>query len=247
MKKSIIVMSSNREMEAATKKTLQALTDGGASMSYVYCTPNSALVAQGLTQEVLDTDGKVIAYVNPAPPSGAISRLDRCSLDLVNSGGVTGNYAVQNGCIQREGYVTNAQAPYWDELNTASHTPVKMCAIEAQANDVNPWTGASCETRLTSDRTCGCGVAARRCDCHAIGHAELARERLDFGQVGFAPGLTRTQHQQPGRRLRAQLRQRAQRIVVALEARAARCEQQQRPAGELRELGVEARTPFGRR
>jgi hypothetical protein len=30
MKKSIIVMSSNREMEAATKKTLQALTDGGA-------------------------------------------------------------------------------------------------------------------------------------------------------------------------------------------------------------------------
>ena len=141
-----------------------ALTDGGASMSYVYCTPNSALVAQGLTQEVLDTDGKVIAYVNPAPPSGAISRLDRCSLDLVNSGGVTGNYAVQNGCIQREGYVTNAQAPYWDELNTASHTPVKMCAIEAQANDVNPWTGASCETRLTSDRTCGCGVAARRCE-----------------------------------------------------------------------------------
>jgi hypothetical protein len=30
MKNSIIVMSSNREMEAATKKTLQALTDGGA-------------------------------------------------------------------------------------------------------------------------------------------------------------------------------------------------------------------------
>ena len=38
-----------------------ALTDGGASMSYVYCTPNSALVAQGLTQEVLDTVRRLLS------------------------------------------------------------------------------------------------------------------------------------------------------------------------------------------
>ncbi len=141
-----------------------ALSDGGFSMSYVYCTPNSALVTQGLTQEVLDGDGKLVAWVNPAPPSGGVARLDKCGLDLVNVGGVTGNYAIQNGCIQREGYVNNAKAPYWDEINTASNTPVKMGAIEAQTNDFNPWTGQSCETRLTGDRTCGCGVASRRCE-----------------------------------------------------------------------------------
>ena len=46
-----------------------ALTDGGFSMSYVYCTPNSALVAQGLTQEVLDTNGRVTAYRRSSAPS----------------------------------------------------------------------------------------------------------------------------------------------------------------------------------
>lgn len=139
------------------------LADGG--MRYYLCRPNGTLVNQGLTEEVLDDDGRIVAYRNPAPPSGATSRLDRCTLNLVETNGVRGRYAFQNGCVQREGVVMT-QAPHWDLANTASNTQVAMCAIEAQANVVNPWTMEACDSRFASDRTCGCGVASRRCEAN---------------------------------------------------------------------------------
>ncbi len=134
-----------------------------AGFRYFFAEPNAALKNQGLTTEVLDGDDRVIAYMNPAPTSGQTARLDRCTLNLVNNGGVTGDYRVQPGCIQREGWVM-APPPYWDPVNFTAGTPVKMCAIEAQARDTNPWTMQQCNTRFNGDRSCGCGVNATRCE-----------------------------------------------------------------------------------
>lgn len=126
-----------------------------------YCLPNPANpVTAALTQEELDGNGRVVAFVNPSPPSGQLARLERCTLDLRFNGGVRGRYQTQPGCIQKEGVVTT-QAPFWD--NTAP--TVTMCAIEAQARDINPWTMESCESaRFLGDRSCGCGVNSRRCE-----------------------------------------------------------------------------------
>ena len=117
-------------------------------------------VTAAMTEEVLDGAGRIIAFRNPSAPPGQLARLDRCTLDLQLTGGVRGRYAPQKGCVQKEGVVTVA-APYWE----TSAPTVTMCAIEAQTRDVNPWTMESCEsTRFLSDRACGCGVGARRCE-----------------------------------------------------------------------------------
>lgn len=118
-------------------------------------------VTAALTEELLDGDGRVIAFRNPAQPAGQLNRLDRCTLNLVLTGGVRGRYATQTGCVQKEGVVTTAAAPYWD----GAATTVAMCAIEEQARAANPWTMETCETsRFTGDRSCGCGVKSRRCE-----------------------------------------------------------------------------------
>ncbi len=117
-------------------------------------------VTAALTEEVLDGDSRVIAFRNPTAPSGQLSRLDRCGLDLILTGGVRGRYATQTGCVQKEGVVSVAP-PFWE----AAPGNVTMCAIEAQTSAVNPWTMESCESgRFTGDRSCGCGVGARRCE-----------------------------------------------------------------------------------
>ncbi|HEY0883552.1 MAG TPA: DUF1585 domain-containing protein, partial [Archangium sp.] len=119
-------------------------------------------ITAALTEEVLDGDGKVIAFRNPANPSGQLARLDRCTLDLSLTGGVRGRYVTQTGCVQKEGVVT-VPAPYWD--TTPNAPAVTMCAIEAQVRAANPWTMETCESgRFTGDRSCGCGVGARRCE-----------------------------------------------------------------------------------
>ncbi len=128
-------------------------------------------ITAAMTEEVLDSANRVIAFRNPSPPSGQLARLDRCGLDLLLTGGVRGRYATQTGCVQKEGVVT-VPAPFWE---TTAPT-VTMCAIEAQARDVNPWTMEGCESRFMSDRSCGCGVAGRRCESGsgAIHNARIA-------------------------------------------------------------------------
>ncbi|MCE9672317.1 DUF1585 domain-containing protein [Myxococcus stipitatus] len=99
--------------------------------------------------------------------STGVTSLSRCLLDMGTSGGVKGTYTVPRGCILREGYV-NKPAPYW--APPGSPATVKVCAIEAQERDENPWTRATCEAgRFASDRTCGCGVGMRRCEVPSIG------------------------------------------------------------------------------
>ncbi|MFT3710764.1 MAG: DUF1585 domain-containing protein [Archangium sp.] len=144
-----------------------------ATLSPHLCLPQSTNpITAAMTEEVLDTDGRIVAYRNPMAPSGQLARLDRCSLDLPLTGGVRGRYGTQTGCVQKEGVVTVA-APFWE---TTAPT-VTMCAIEAQTRDVNPWTMESCETgRFLSDRSCGCGFGARRCESGsgAIHNARIA-------------------------------------------------------------------------
>ena len=129
-------------------------------------------ITAAMTEEVLDGSSRVIAFRNPAAPSGQLARLDRCTLDLTLTGGVRGRYATQTGCVQKEGVVT-VSAPFWE---TTAQT-VTMCAIEAQAREINPWTMESCETaRFLSDRACGCGIGGRRCESGsgAIHNARIA-------------------------------------------------------------------------
>jgi hypothetical protein len=132
-----------------------------ASLKPHYCLPDAAKPqTAALTVEELDGDGKVVAFVNPAPTNGSLARLGRCSLNMT-VGAVRGVFTPQAGCIQREG-VVQAPAPYFD---TSGATTVAMCAIEAQTRDANPYTMESCESaRFARDRSCGCGVNARRCD-----------------------------------------------------------------------------------
>jgi len=126
-----------------------------------YCLPDvSKPQTAALTVEELDSDGKVVAFVNPTPTAGQLTRLNRCTLNL-NTDPIKGRFSVQAGCIQREGVVLTTP-PYFDTSGSAT-TPV--CAIEAQTRDVNPYTMESCETRrFLTDRSCGCGVSSRRCD-----------------------------------------------------------------------------------
>lgn len=122
-----------------------------------YCLPSATNpVTAALTVEELDSQGRVVAFVNPN--GGTLPRLDKCGLDMPLNGGVRGRYTPQRGCIQKEGVVRDASV-FW-----ASGAQV-MCAVQAQTRDVNPWTMESCETsRFLSDRSCGCGVNARRCE-----------------------------------------------------------------------------------
>jgi len=122
-----------------------------------YCLPSATNpVTAALTVEELDSQGRVVAFVNPA--GGTLPRLDRCGLDLSFNGGVRGRYQTQRGCVQKEGVVRTASV-FWAQGQQV------MCAIEAQTRDVNPWTMESCETgRFLGDRSCGCGVNARRCE-----------------------------------------------------------------------------------
>ncbi len=132
-----------------------------STLSPHLCLPQASNpVTAAMTEEVLDGDNRIIAFRNPNAPSGQLARLDRCTLDLQLTGGVRGRYAPQRGCVQKEGVVTVA-APFWDTTNQT----VTMCAIEAQSRDVNPWTMETCESsRFLSDRSCGCGAGARRCE-----------------------------------------------------------------------------------
>ncbi len=135
----------------------------GTALTPHYCRPNDlAPQTAPLTGEVMDANNEfVVAFVNPSPQSGQLTRLNRCTLDLTLNGGVRGRYQVPQGCIQREGVVMT-DAPYWMAAN-APQQP--MCAIEAQARDTNPWTMESCNTgRFTGDRACGCGVKSNRCE-----------------------------------------------------------------------------------
>lgn len=128
-----------------------------------YCLPNAGSPqTAALTNEVFDANNEyVVAFTNPTPTAGQLTRLNRCTLDLNLTNGIRGRYSVPQGCVQREGVVLT-DAPYWDTTSTAQ---VPMCAIEAQARDTNPWTMESCTTgRFTGDRSCGCGVKSNRCE-----------------------------------------------------------------------------------
>ncbi|MBX7114649.1 MAG: DUF1585 domain-containing protein, partial [Myxococcaceae bacterium] len=129
-----------------------------------------------LTQQVLDSDGRVVSFVNPTPvASAAFNQLDRCDLTLLDNRGIKGSYIARRGCLQRDGYTT-AAAPYWD---TSGATTVTSCAIEAQTNAVNPATLSSCETgAFTSDRSCGCGQNFRRCE-YAEGTTQVHASRVN--------------------------------------------------------------------
>jgi hypothetical protein len=117
----------------------------------------------GLVNEVVEeSTGRVIAFTNPAPVGGALSRLDRCSLGL-QKGSVNGMYNVGRGCVQREGWVWT-KPPYWD---VTGREKVAACAIDAQERTANPVTGASCDRggeSFVGDRSCGCGPRFRRCE-----------------------------------------------------------------------------------
>lgn len=135
-------------------------TGAALTLSPHLCLPQASNpITAAMTEEVLDGNGRIIAFRNPAAPSGQLARLDRCTLDLTLNGGVRGRYQTQTGCVQKEGVVTSA-APYWE-----TNATVPMCAIEAQTRDFNPWTMETCETaRFLSDRSCGCGLGGRRCE-----------------------------------------------------------------------------------
>lgn len=136
-------------------------TDGSLKPSL--CLPDAMKpTTAALTTEVLDADGRVVAFLNPVPVSTAqFNELKRCDLTLVDNRGIKGSYVARRGCLQREGYTT-VPAPYWDKSGA---TTVTACAIEAQTNAVNPATLQSCEgLQFTSDRACGCGVHFRRCE-----------------------------------------------------------------------------------
>ncbi len=144
-----------------------------STLSPHLCLPQAGNpITAAMTEEVLDTANRIIAFRNPSPPAGQLARLDRCTLDLQLNGGVRGRYVPQRGCVQKEGVVT-VSAPFWE----ATAPTVTMCAIEAQARDTNPWTMETCESaRFLSDRACGCGVAGRRCESGsgAIHNARIA-------------------------------------------------------------------------
>ncbi|MFL5353860.1 DUF1585 domain-containing protein [Archangium sp.] len=132
------------------------------------CLPDATKASSApLTQEVLASDGsgRVVAFAHPSPtPTTPLTRLDRCTLTLglkMSGGvGIKGSYVPQNGCIQREGYVTRP-APFWNP----GGTDVRVCAIEAQTRAANPWTLEPCTTtRFNGDRSCGCGEGMDRCE-----------------------------------------------------------------------------------
>jgi hypothetical protein len=149
---------------------MQRLPNG--RLSPHLCLPDPARsTTAALTQEELDANGKVEAFVHPNPPVGtSLLRLDKCTLDQGLRNGVRGAYVPQRGCIQREGYVIRS-GPFFAADPSAQ---VAVCAIEAQERDSNPWTMESCETaRFSRDRSCGCGVGMRRCEVATVHTARV--------------------------------------------------------------------------
>ena len=135
----------------------------GVTLAPFKCIPDPAKPATVvLTQEVLDTNGRVTAFAYPNPPANpTYLQLDRCTLSMTLRNGVRGSYAPARGCVQREGWAMT-DAPFWD---TTGAPQVAACAIEAQQRSVNPATMTSCETAgFMSDRACGCGLKFRRCE-----------------------------------------------------------------------------------
>lgn len=135
----------------------------GGTLAPYKCVPDPAKPATVvLTQELLDTSGRVVSFAYPNPPANpTYLQLDKCNLTLGLRNGVRGSYLPARGCIQREGWVM-ADAPFWD---VSGAPQVASCAIEAQARAVNPATMTSCEnTGFMTDRSCGCGVGFRRCE-----------------------------------------------------------------------------------
>lgn len=136
------------------------------------CTPDRSAGKPGaaLTVETTDANGLVLSFDHPNPETKpSLLTLKRCTLDLNLNNNIKGAYAPVRGCIQREGFVTKP-AGYW--APEGAPTTVKVCAVEAQERDQNPWTRESCETaRFANDRSCGCGVGMRRCGVPAIGAA----------------------------------------------------------------------------
>jgi hypothetical protein len=115
-----------------------------------------------MTVETLDSAGRVVTLSNAMPVAGAaFNSLDHCDLSLALKNNIKGEYTTKRGCVVREG-TTTVPKPYWD---TSTATTAVACAIEAQTSSVNPATLESCETsRFSGDRSCGCGVAFRRCE-----------------------------------------------------------------------------------
>ncbi len=71
-------------------------------------------------------------------------------------------YPDSDGNLQ-EGWVW--VAPYWDPTHT-----IKVCALEAQENEVSPW-GTECDTYDGRfDPYCGCGPHLAWCDTADLGH-----------------------------------------------------------------------------
>jgi hypothetical protein len=154
--------------------------DSGGALHPWRCLPNPANpVTSVLTREVLDDAGRVVAFENPTPKTGALNRLDRCTLQLPLNGGIPGWYASvrDTGCLYRDGYEMRPP-PFWD---TSGATEVAVCAIEAQARAANPLTGESCETpaKWRDDRTCGCGEKMRRCQVHPVFQDRVASFNLE--------------------------------------------------------------------
>jgi hypothetical protein len=155
--------------DAVTKGSLQAkqiffcdMRRNATGLAPFLCLPDPAKpTTAALSSEVLDEQQRIIAFEDPTPAPGApYARLDRCTLALTPKNGVVGTFAVQRGCVEREGYVKVAP-PFW----STTADPVTACAIEAQARDFNPATLASCDNaNFLGDRSCGCGVNFRRCE-----------------------------------------------------------------------------------
>ncbi|ATB30982.1 DUF1585 domain-containing protein [Melittangium boletus] len=154
---------------AVTAKKLDAkylyfcdMRRAGTALAPHLCKPSpSKTTTAVLTEEKLDSAGKVIAFAHPNPPAGtSLTELKRCTLSLELKNGIEGSYAPQRGCLEREGFVKKA-VPYW----SAGGPEVYVCAVNAQERSENPWTKESCTTsRFTGDRSCGCGENMRRCE-----------------------------------------------------------------------------------
>lgn len=142
---------------------------GAATKSFLCLPDKTKNTTAALTVETTDANGHIVSFDHPDPASKpALTTLKRCTLDVNLNNNIKGSYVSSlRGCIQREGYVTKPTG-YWAPAGAPA--TVRVCAIEAQERDQNPWTRESCETaRFTTDRSCGCGVGMRRCEVPAIG------------------------------------------------------------------------------
>ncbi|WP_267576193.1 DUF1585 domain-containing protein [Corallococcus sp. bb12-1] len=141
----------------------------GKSVGYL-CLPDPAKTSTNVLKPFPET-GNITSFEHPNPETNPnLKRLSRCTLTLPTRT-VQGTWQPQQGCVQRDGYVTTTVQPYW----SATTEPVKVCAVEAQNRATNPYTGESCETgRFNGDRSCGCGDKMRRCEIADVHTARVA-------------------------------------------------------------------------